>query len=115
MHVNGLGNKFSEGDDSVIASARSLLTPLFAHKSCIAMPVFSSGQTAVQPPETYRRLGSADLSYAAGGGIVGHPAGPAAGVQSLREAWDAAMAGISADDHGRDHPALARALEHYRS
>ena len=115
LHVNGLQNKFSESDDSVIASARSLLTPMFDHKSCVAMPVFSSGQSAVQPPETYRRLGSADLIYTAGGGIMAHPDGPAAGVQSLRDAWDAAMAGIPADDYARGHPALARALEHYRS
>ncbi len=115
MHVNGLRNKFSESDDSVIASAQSLLSPLFEDKPCLAMPVFSSGQSAVQPPETYRRLGSTDLIYTAGGGIMAHPDGPAAGVQSLRDAWDAAIAGIPADDYAKDHPALARALECYRS
>ena len=113
MHVNGLRNKFSEDDDSVIASAQSLLVPMFAAKPCISMPVFSSGQTAVQPPETYRRLGSADCIYAAGGGIMAHPDGPAAGVGALREAWDAAIAGVPATDYARGHPALARALEAY--
>lgn len=113
LHVNGLRNKFSEPDDSVIASARSLLTPLWPEAPCIAMPVFSSGQTAVQPPETYRRLGSADCIYAAGGGIMAHPDGPAAGVQGLRDAWDAAMAGTEADTYAKDHPALARALGKY--
>jgi ribulose 1,5-bisphosphate carboxylase large subunit-like protein len=34
------------------------------------MPVFSSGQTARQPAETFKRLGSTDLIYAAGGGII---------------------------------------------
>ncbi|MGH1482266.1 MAG: ribulose-bisphosphate carboxylase large subunit family protein [Geminicoccales bacterium] len=115
MHVNGLLNKFCEDDDSVIASATSLLIPMFLNKSCVAMPVFSSGQSAVQPPETYRLLGSADLIYTAGGGIMAHPDGPAAGVQSLRDAWDAAIAGIPADDYAMSHPALARALERYRS
>lgn len=114
LHVNGLQNKFSESDDSVIASARSLLTPMFAGKPCIPMPVFSSGQSAVQPPETWRRLGSADCIYAAGGGIMGHPDGPAAGVQSLRDAWEAAMAGIPAETHAASRPALARALDTYR-
>lgn len=113
MHVNGLANKFSESDDSVITSAQSLLAPMFAHKPCVTMPVFSSGQSAVQPPETYRRLGSADLIYAAGGGIMAHPDGPGAGVRSLREAWDAAIAGIDAHEYARTHPALARALESY--
>jgi ribulose-bisphosphate carboxylase large chain len=91
MHVNGLQNKFCEDDDSVIASARACLTPLFPEKPCTVMPVFSSGQTTQQPAETYARLGSADLIYAAGGGIMGHPGGPGAGVQALREAWAEAI------------------------
>ena len=44
MHVNGLQNKFSEDDESVIASARACLTPMFDDKPCTVMPVFSSGQ-----------------------------------------------------------------------
>ena len=110
MHVNGLRNKFSEPDDSVIRSAKILLTPMFADKPYIPMPVFSSGQTVGQPADTYAALGTADLIYAAGGGIMAHPAGVAAGVAALREAWEAAMAGIPAADYGRSHPALAAAL-----
>lgn len=111
MHVNGLRNKFSEPDDSVIRSARSLLTPLFDDRPYVPMPVFSSGQTAAQAVDTYAALGSADLIYAAGGGIMAHPGGVAAGVGALREAWDAAIAGVSLADHARTHPALAVALE----
>ncbi|MEO1226511.1 MAG: ribulose-bisphosphate carboxylase large subunit family protein, partial [Pseudomonadota bacterium] len=85
LHVNGLQNKFCEGDDSVIEAAQSLLTPMFADKPCITMPVFSSGQSAVQAAETYRRMQTTDLIYAAGGGLVGHPDGIAAGVASLRQ------------------------------
>jgi ribulose-bisphosphate carboxylase large chain len=114
MHVNGLANKFCEDDDSVIASATECLTPLFPDKPCVAMPVFSSGQSVVQPAETYRRLGSADLIYAAGGGIMGHPDGPSAGMEALRESWKAAMAGEPVDDRARRVPSLARALEAYR-
>ena len=57
MHVNGLRNKFCESDDSVMASARECLTPMSAGKPCIAMPVFSSGQSVHQVQETYARLG----------------------------------------------------------
>ena len=113
LHVNGLQNKFCEGDDSVIAAAQSLLTPMFDDKPCITMPVFSSGQSAVQADETYRRMQTTDLIYAAGGGLVGHPDGIAAGVASLRQAWEAAEAGIPAETYAKDHPALARALEAY--
>jgi ribulose-bisphosphate carboxylase large chain len=114
MHVNGLDNKFSEDNDSVIESANSCVSPMFPGKPCIAMPVFSSGQTVMQPPETYRRLGSSDLIYTAGGGIMGHPGGPTSGVQALRDAWDAAIAGVSLDDFSKDHPDLAAALGTFR-
>ncbi len=110
MHVNGLANKFAEDDDSVIASARACLSPLFDDKPCVAMPVFSSGQSARQAHGTFAALGSTDLIFAAGGGIMAHPDGPAAGVQALREAWDAAIAGVPLADRARTHPALARAL-----
>ncbi|MBV9116738.1 MAG: ribulose 1,5-bisphosphate carboxylase, partial [Acetobacteraceae bacterium] len=111
MHVNGLQSKFAESDESVAASARACLTPMFPDKPCLAMPVFSSGQTAKQAPGTYAALGSTDLIVTAGGGIMAHPSGPAAGVAALREAWDAATAGIPLADYARGHPALARALE----
>ncbi|MBU6357382.1 MAG: ribulose-bisphosphate carboxylase large subunit family protein [Rhodospirillales bacterium] len=111
MHVNGLRNKFSEDDDSVIASARACLTPMSDAAPNVVMPVFSSGQSVRQAGDTYAALGSADLIYAAGGGIMGHPGGPAEGVAALRAAWDAAMAGIPATEHAKTHPALARALE----
>ena len=88
MHVNGLQNKFCESGESSIASAKECLTPIFASKPCISMPVFSSGQTAAQIPETYRQLGSSDLIYAAGGGIMGHAGGPEAGVHLLRQTWE---------------------------
>jgi ribulose-bisphosphate carboxylase large chain len=113
MHVNGLANKFSEPDDSVIESARACLTPLFDDKPCTVMPVFSSGQTVKQAPATYAALRSPDLIYAAGGGIMAHPDGPAAGVAALREAWEAAIAGVPLADHARTRPALGKALQAY--
>lgn len=114
MHVNGLWNKFSETDDSVIASARECLTPLFPDKPCTVMPVFSSGQSVHQPPDTYAALGSADLIYAAGGGIMAHPSGPGAGVKSLRQAWDATIGHITLEDYAKDHGELAEALTAYK-
>ncbi|WP_246727881.1 ribulose-bisphosphate carboxylase large subunit family protein [Chelativorans sp. Marseille-P2723] len=115
LHVNGLANKFCEPDDSVIASARACLTPMFTRtdRPDIVMPVFSSGQSAVQAGDTYRRLGSDDLIFCAGGGIVAHPDGMEAGVRSIHEAFEAAKAGIPAAEHARTHPALARALESF--
>jgi ribulose-bisphosphate carboxylase large chain len=110
MHVNGLANKFSEPDDSVVASARACLTPMFEQKPATVMPVFSSGQTARQAAGTYAALASVDLIFAAGGGIMAHPGGPGDGVRALRDAWDAAIAGVPAPRYAESHPALAAAL-----
>ncbi len=97
MHVNGLANKFWESDDCVIASARSMAVPLWGDAPMTVLPVFSSGQTVYQAHETLKRLGNTDLIHCAGGGIVAHPNGIAAGVGALRAAWSAAMAGIPLD------------------
>lgn len=113
MHVNGLRNKFCEDDASVIRSARSMLEPMFATKPCTVMPVFSSGQTVAQVWDTFAAMGSADLIYAAGGGIMAHPGGPAAGVAALREAWDAALDGEPAADCAARSPLVAAALERF--
>jgi ribulose-bisphosphate carboxylase large chain len=110
MHVNGLANKFSEPDESVVESARACLTPMFAGKPCVAMPVFSSGQSAKQAAGTIAALRSGDLIFAAGGAIMAHPGGPGDGVRALREAFEAAMTGIPAETYGLTHPALAAAL-----
>jgi len=112
-HVNGLDNKFCEPNDSVIASARTCLTPMFAppHPGCEIMPVFSSGQSAKQAPATFAALGSTDLIYAAGGGIMAHPQGPAAGVRSLQQAWEAAALHIDLSTYAHTHPELKAALE----
>jgi ribulose-bisphosphate carboxylase large chain len=75
------------------------------------MPVFSSGQWAGQIPATYAALGSTDLLYLAGGGIMAHPAGPAGGVASLLEAWEATMSGVSLAEYARTHAPLHQALE----
>ncbi|MFO0991263.1 MAG: RuBisCO large subunit C-terminal-like domain-containing protein [Hyphomicrobiales bacterium] len=93
MHVNGLRNKFSESDESVIASAQALTTPMFVDKSYIPMPVFSSAQSVNQVTDTWHALRHPDLIYAVGGGILAHPDGVTAGVTSLREAWGTAMFG----------------------
>ncbi len=122
VHVNGLRNKFCEEDASVIASARECLTPMFQapHAGCEVMPVFSSGQSVGQVPETFRALGdgssgSVDLIYACGGGILAHPQGSAAGVRSLRQAWEAAAAGVSLQQYAVEHAELRAALEAFAS
>lgn len=111
LHVNGLRSKFWEPDDSVIDSARACLAPWAG--SAPLMPVSSSGQWAAHAPDLWAQLGTVDVMHLAGGGIIAHPDGTAAGVASMREGWEAAVAGIALDDYAKTHPALARALAHF--
>lgn len=111
LHVNGLEGKFWESDDSVVGSIRTCLTPLFGGYH--AMPVVSSGQWGGQAPETYRRTGTLDLIYLAGGGIMAHPGGPAAGVRAVRQAWEAAASGTPLEQHAADHDELRQAIEKF--
>ena len=115
FHVNGLRNKFSETDESVIASARACLAPLFdaGHAPLPVMPVFSSGQTVRQAAGTFAAIETVDLIHAAGGGIMAHPGGIAAGVAALRQAWEAAMAGVPLETFARSHPELQQALQKF--
>ncbi|MBI3856641.1 MAG: ribulose 1,5-bisphosphate carboxylase, partial [Planctomycetes bacterium] len=111
LHTNGLRNKFFEADDSVIASARACLAPMFGDRR--VMPVLASGQWAGQAPDTYREIGGVDLVYLCGGGILAHAGGPAAGVASIRQAWEAALEGRSLDQAAAVHPELRQAIETY--
>ena len=113
VHVNGIRNKFCEPDDSVIASARACLTPMFdgPNRGCEIMPVFSSGQWAGQAIDTYKAIQSTDLIYACGGGIVAHPAGIAAGVRSIRLAWEAAIDGRTLEQAAAEHSEVKQAME----
>ncbi len=109
LHVNGLQNKFWEPDDSVVRSIKACLTPMFRPDDT-AMPVVSSGQWGGQAPETYRQTGTLDVMYLAGGGILAHPMGPAAGLRALQQAWDAAVKGIPLAEHATHHPELRTTL-----
>jgi len=111
LHVNGVRSKFWEPDDSVIASAKSCHAP-FAGVQPV-MPVFSSGQWAGQAPDLFEKLGSTDLMHLAGGGILGHPDGIAAGVASMRAGWEAAVSGVSLEAYARNNTALQKAITQF--
>jgi ribulose-bisphosphate carboxylase large chain len=116
LHASGLGSKFYETDDEVAANVRSLLEPLGA--TATPVPTLSSGQNVTTPGLTYAAVESTDVLMLAGGGVAAHPDGPRAGVQSLREAWAAAVAGVPLVEVGHSRasagePALLHALQKF--
>lgn len=115
LHVHGMAGKFADADDEVVEAARLCGQPLAPDDSQDdrVLPVFSSGQWAGTIAATRQAAGNADFMLLAGGGILAHPDGPQAGVQSLRQAWDAISAGVMLKDYAAEHAELAAALAFY--
>ncbi|MFI7065517.1 RuBisCO large subunit C-terminal-like domain-containing protein [Kribbella sp. NPDC050124] len=115
LHTNGLSNKFYETDEQVLRSITAVQQPLFdpaaPGSAYETLPVLSSGQSPGLAPETYRRTNTTDLLVLAGGGIHGHPDGPAAGVTAMRTAWHSATTGTDLLTAAATTPALHQALK----
>ncbi len=111
IHVNGLGNKFWESDDSVVRSIEACREPFLGGFEIL--PVLSSGQWGGQAFETWRRTHTVDLLYLAGGGILAHPDGPAGGVAAIRQAWEASVADRTLAEAMREHAELRHAVERF--
>ncbi len=112
LHTNGIRNKFCEPDASVITSIKSCQTPLWSLKDR-ALPVLSSGQWAGQAFDTFAAIQNTELMYLCGGGIMGHPSGIAAGVASLKYAWQAALEGFSIPEARQKYKAVDEAFQFF--
>ena len=97
------------GTDCTVLHGQDGLLEVATHPEAELVVSALVGAVGLRP--TYAALGSPDLIYAAGGGVMGHPDGPAAGVESLKAAWDAALSGASLEDYAAQRPVLARAME----
>jgi ribulose-bisphosphate carboxylase large chain len=81
--------------------------------AALILPVVSSGQWGGQACETFRRTRTVDLLYMAGGGIMAHPDGPAAGVRSLKKWWEAAVEGLSLEQAVVKYPELKPSFDKF--
>ena len=111
LHVNGLNGKFYESNESVITSTKACLKPMFGGYQ--TMPVLSNAQWAGSAVETFKEVPSVDFLHLAGGGILGHPDGVAAGVESMKQGWEAAVKGIELEEYAKTHPELRKAIEKF--
>jgi ribulose-bisphosphate carboxylase large chain len=111
LHTNGIDNKFYESDADVLDAIAAVREPLLGLTSTV--PVLSSGQWGGLAHATYRAVGTTDVLVLAGGGIHGHPDGSAAGVTSMRDAWESAARGDSVEDALASSTALRRASERF--
>jgi len=116
MHVHGIGGKFADLAEEVGEAARRCLRPLAEDApdaGDAVLPVFSSGQWAGTIETTMSEVGSADFMFLAGGGILAHPMGPAAGVKSLRQAYATLAEGRSLAEAAKSLPELQGALDFF--
>jgi 3-oxoisoapionate-4-phosphate decarboxylase len=110
FQINGIRVKYWEPDESFVSSFKALTNPLFSPTDC-PLPVAGSGQWGGQAHDTYERTGrTQDLMYLCGGGIVSHPDGAGAGVKAVKQAWEAAVAGIPLEVYAREHVELAQSI-----
>ena len=108
LHVGGMNNKFYETNAQVRDSIEAVRAPLLGGYHLL--PVLSSGQWAGTAQPTYAATGSTDFLFLAGGGIHAHAGGRSAGIASLRQAWEAALAGIPIAEYAASHHELAQAI-----
>ena len=113
MHVHGLQGKFSQTDEEVVEAAHDSLAPLCEGLDDRVLPAFSNGQWAGTVPATWDAIHSNDLLFMSGGGILAHPDGPAAGVASLQQAWDAVQRGQTLAQRAVQSGELRRAIEFF--
>jgi ribulose-bisphosphate carboxylase large chain len=111
LHVGGFNSKFYEENDAVAQSIRDCLTPMFGGYR--VMPAISSAQWAGSAPVIYSATGAIDVIHLAGGGIIAHPGGTAAGVRSMQQGWEAAMSRTPIEEYARARPELAAAIQKF--
>ncbi|UQZ83580.1 Ribulose bisphosphate carboxylase-like protein [Paenibacillus konkukensis] len=108
LHTNGLNNKFSEDNATVARAIQDCMKPFLGGYP--VMPVLSSAQWAGTAVPTYEAVQTTDVIMVAGGGVLAHPGGIAAGVRSVRQGWEAAVQGIPLADYAERHEELRQAI-----
>lgn len=108
LHVGGFNSKFYETNEEVAQSIRDCLSPMFGDYR--VMPAISSAQWAGSAPEIYSATNTNDVIHLAGGGIIAHPGGTAAGVRSMQQGWEAALKGVPLQQYAETHEELKQAI-----
>ena len=111
LHVGGFNSKFYETNEEVAQSIKDCVTPLFGDYR--VMPAISSAQWAGSAPEIYAATRTVDVVHLAGGGIIAHPGGTAAGVRSMQQGWEAALKGVPLNKYAEDHQELRDAIKKF--
>lgn len=107
LHVGTAVGKMAETKEEVLANVEACIEPMGDIKP--VLPVASGGLHPGMVTKLVEYFGN-DVVIQAGGGIHGHPDGTVKGAMALRQAVDAAVAGIPLDEYAKTHGELAKAL-----
>ena len=104
----GFGPRMHMADDEVRACATACLEPMGPIKPSLPVPGGSDWAGTLRP--LYDKLGTVDFGFVPGRGVFGHPMGPRAGAASIRQAWEAIVAGEPLEQCAERHPELSAAI-----
>ena len=107
LHVGTAVGKMAETKEEVLANKEACVEPMGDIKP--VLPVASGGLHPGMVPKLVEYFGN-DTVIQAGGGIHGHPDGTVKGAKALRQAVDAAIAGITLEEYAKTHEELNKAL-----
>ena len=107
LHVGTAVGKMAETKEEVLANKEACVEPMGDIKP--VLPVASGGLHPGMVPKLVEYFGN-DTVIQAGGGIHGHPDGTVKGAKALRQAVDAAVAGITLEEYAKTHEELSKAL-----
>lgn len=107
----GFGPRMMMPEHEVMENVRACLEPMGSIAP--SLPVPGGSDWAGTLDGIYRRLGTVDFGFVPGRGVFGHPDGPTAGAESVRQAWDGIARGVSATEQSAQHHALQRAMQHF--
>jgi len=105
----GFGGRMMTPEEEVIENVRECTKPMGHIKPCLPVPGGSDSALTLQT--VYEKVGNVDFGFVPGRGIFGHPMGPKAGAQSIRQAWEAIEQGIPLETYGQSHPELQAMID----
>jgi ribulose-bisphosphate carboxylase large chain len=105
----GFGPRMFTPEQEVLENVRACLEPMGPIKPSLPAPGGSDSAATLE--SVYRKLGTTDFGFVPGRGVFGHPMGPAAGAASIRQAWDAIVAGVPVSQYAMEREPLRVAIE----
>src|SRR5205823_1177728 len=109
----GLSDRMGIPKEHILRDLRACLDPMGDIKPSLPLPGGSDWAGSIK--RMYETFQTVDFGIVPGRGIFGHPAGPAGGARSVRDAWDLISRGQDPADPAVQTPPLAEAFTEFAS